>query len=53
MESELSTFAPLLVDADVTSFHVTLANHSSLEDTIHPDQPPVLQRAGLFPEILR
>ncbi len=31
---ELGIFVPLLTDAGVTSFHVTLANHSSLEDTI-------------------
>lgn len=34
VESELGIFVPLLTDAGVTSFHVTLANHSSLEDTI-------------------
>lgn len=33
LESELGIFIPLLEDAGVTSFHVTLANHSSLEDT--------------------
>ena len=36
LESELGIFVPLLVEAGVTSFHVTLANHSSLEDTIPP-----------------
>ena len=34
LESELGIFIPLLEEAGVTSFHVTLANHSSLEDTI-------------------
>ena len=48
MESELSTFAPLLVDADVTSFHVTLANHSSLEDTIPPTNHPYFKEQGCF-----
>lgn len=35
LESELGVFVPMLVDAGVTSFHVALANHSSLEDTIY------------------
>ena len=40
VESELGIFVPLLTDAGVTSFHVTLANHSSLEDTIPPACSP-------------
>lgn len=40
-EEELSVFVPALEKAGVTSFHVTLANHSRLEDPIpaynHPD----------------
>ena len=48
LESELSTFAPLLVDAGVTSFHVTLANHSSLEDTIPPTNHPYFKEQGCF-----
>lgn len=34
VESEPGIFVPILVEASVTSFHVTLANHSGLEDTI-------------------
>ena len=41
VENELSVFVPALEEAGVTSFHVTLANHSRLEDPIpaydHPD----------------
>ena len=33
VEEELAVFVPLLVQAGVTSFHVTLANHSALENT--------------------
>ena len=40
VESELGIFVPMLTDAGVTSFHVTLANHSSLEDTIPPANHP-------------
>ena len=31
VESEPGIFVPILVEASVTSFHVTLANHSGLE----------------------
>lgn len=34
LEEELPAFVPALVDAGVTSFHVTLANHGDLGDTI-------------------
>ena len=33
-QSDPVIFLPILVEASVTSFHVTLANHSGLEDTI-------------------
>ena len=35
IEDELKVFVPMLEKAGVTSFHVTLANHSDLENTIH------------------
>ncbi len=48
VESELSIFVPLLTNAGVTSFHVTLANHSSLEDTIPPANHPYFKEQGCF-----
>ena len=48
LESELGIFVPLLVEAGVTSFHVTLANHSSLEDTIPPANHPYFKGEGCF-----
>ena len=48
VESELSIFVPLLTNAGVTSFHVTLANHSSLEDTIPPTNHPYFKEQGCF-----
>ena len=48
VESELGIFVPLLTDAGVTSFHVTLANHSSLEDTIPPANHPYFKEQGCF-----
>ena len=48
LESELGVFVPLLVQAGVTSFHVTLANHSSLEDTIPPRKHPYFKEEGCF-----
>ena len=53
LESELGVFVPMLVDAGVTSFHVALANHSSLEDTIPPANHPYFKGQGCFLEILR
>ena len=35
-EDEIKTFVPALEKAGVTSFHVTLADHGKLEDTIPP-----------------
>ena len=35
-------------NAGVTSFHVTLANHSSLEDTIPPANHPYFKEQGCF-----
>ena len=48
VESELEIFVPMLVGAGVTSFHVTLANHSSLEDTIPPANHPYFKEQGCF-----
>lgn len=48
LESELGIFIPLLEEAGVTSFHVTLANHSSLEDTIPPSRHPYFKEQGCF-----
>ena len=41
VEEELPVFVPLLEQAGVTSFHVTLANHSALENTIPPADHPI------------
>ena len=48
LEEELSVFIPLLEEAGVTSFHVALANHSSLEDTIPPRSHPEFGGEGCF-----
>ncbi len=48
LESELSTFIPLLEEAGVTSFHVALANHSKLEDVIPPANHPEFSQQGCF-----
>ena len=48
VEEELAVFVPLLVQAGVTSFHVTLANHSALENTIPPASHPEFKEAGCF-----
>ena len=40
LEEELPVFVPILEKAGVTSFHVTLANHSRLENTIPPANHP-------------
>ena len=48
VEEELAVFVPLLVQAGVTSFHVTLANHSALENTIPPANHPEFKETGCF-----
>ena len=48
VEEELAVFVPLLVQAGVTSFHVTLANHSALENTIPPASHPEFKENGCF-----
>ena len=45
---ELKDFVPALEKAGVTSFHVTLANHSKLEDTIPPFNHPYFNKEGCF-----
>ncbi|MGI6031412.1 MAG: bilirubin reductase [Eubacteriales bacterium] len=47
---ELKVFVPLLEQAGVTSFHVTLANHGQLTDTIPPATHPQFGREGCFLE---
>ena len=48
LETELPVFVPLLEQAGVTSFHVTLANHSALTDTIPPASHPFFGGEGCF-----
>lgn len=48
LEEELPVIVPLLVQAGVTSFHVTLANHGSLTDTIPPANHPYFKEQGCF-----
>ena len=48
LEDEVQTFVPLLEKAGVTSFHVTLANHSRLEDPIPPLNHPDFGQEGCF-----
>lgn len=48
VEEELPIFVPLLEQAGVTSFHVTLANHSALENTIPPANHPYFGQPGCF-----
>ena len=48
LEEELPIFVPILEKAGVTSFHVTLANHSKLENTIPPRNHPEFGDEGCF-----
>ena len=48
LEEELPIFVPILEKAGVTSFHVALANHSKLEDTIPPYNHPEFRGQGCF-----
>lgn len=48
LDSELPVFVPLLEQAGVTSFHVTLANHGELSDTIPPANHPYFSAEGCF-----
>ncbi len=47
-EAELPVFIPLLEQAGVTSFHVTLADHGALSDTIPPKNHPEFGAEGCF-----
>ena len=46
--SEIKTFVPLLEKEGVNSFHVTLANHGKLEDTIPPFDHEYFMNEGCF-----
>ena len=48
LPEELETVVAALERAGVTSFHVALANHSSLEDTIPPASHPCFGAEGCF-----
>ena len=48
LPEELPVLVPLLEKAGVSSFHVTLANHSSLSDTIPPADHPRFGGEGCF-----
>ena len=48
LEEELEVFVPLLEKAGVTSFHVALANHSDLQDTIPGAKHPYFSEEGCF-----
>lgn len=48
LAQELPVVVPALERAGVTSFHVALANHSSLEDTIPPAKHPYFGGEGCF-----
>ena len=48
LEEEMPGFVPLLEEAGVTSFHVTLANHGELTDTIPPKNHPEFGAEGCF-----
>ena len=46
--AELAVFVPRLEAAGVTSFHVTLADHGQLTDTIPPKNHPAFAQEGCF-----
>ena len=48
LEEELPVFVPMLEQAGVTGFHVTLADHGRLEDTIPPADHPEFGCQGCF-----
>lgn len=48
LPDELAVAVPMLEAAGVTSFHVTLANHSALQDTIPPANHPDFGEEGCF-----
>lgn len=48
LEEELEVFVPALEEAGVDSFHVALADHGKLEDTIPPSDHPDFSSEGCF-----
>lgn len=48
LDTELEEFIPLLEKAGVTSFHVALADHSDLRDTIPDAKHPCFSEEGCF-----
>lgn len=48
LEEELPYFVQMLEEAGVNSFHVTLANHGNLTDTIPPANHPYFKGEGCF-----
>ena len=48
LTEELPVFIPMLEKAGVNSFHVVLADHSSLTDTIPPANHPYFGEEGCF-----
>lgn len=48
LPEEISIFIPALEKAGVTSFHIALANHGKLEDTIPPADHPAFSKEGCF-----
>ncbi len=48
LTEELPVFIPMLEKAGVNSFHVALADHSSLTDTIPPVNHPYFGEEGCF-----
>lgn len=48
LDTELKEAVPLLEKAGVTSFHVALANHSDLQDTIPGAKHPYFSEEGCF-----
>lgn len=47
-EDELKTVVPMLEKAGADSFHVSLANHAALSDTIPPANHPYFHEEGCF-----
>lgn len=48
LPGEIAAFVPALEQAGVDSFHVALANHGNLEDTIPPAGHPYFKGEGCF-----
>lgn len=50
---EVETFVKLLDEAGVDSFHVSIANHSAIKDTIPANNHPYLKGEGCFLDLAR